>query len=416
MSGVTLRTVRRLDYLALDTEGVFTDKDSSYIVNIMSQEGSPREGGNGVHVDEEQRDSPSGNTSALEISMADLEAQIAEAEAKQKALKEQQQIQARMVRLRELQASNSALEQKLLAAQSPAGGKSSPIKTTKEKPLVDIQGAASVTSPHQLFNSSTPLEPTKVTLNELREVKDLNSQVHDQLGALGLGEPEEEYEPTVKNLKKGKIKSGMDEIFADQVVRKQIWPQAQLREGHGRGVKFQDLNLRQFTLGELETLSRPDVSEKECQGRLALLKQILGFAAHYKWQALLEFYAEVVQSIETGHKDWASCFTDIAMLSLTMRPTSSLQYTPTKRDDSVGKAKSRAGSSTPVPQEEVYNGTFYCGDFNAGKCQYDQPHIVHYKGKARVAQHICGACWRASKTHSTSHHEGQPSCPNKNLK
>ena len=87
----------------------------------------------------------------------------------------------------------------------------------------------------------------------------------------------------------------------------QLCPQEFLRLEHVRDpIKFDDLDLRLFTAGELNIIDRHDIPLVEKRGRTDLLKNILYLAGYYEWRGILQFYATIINQIELGIKGWES--------------------------------------------------------------------------------------------------------------
>ena len=107
----------------------------------------------------------------------------------------------------------------------------------------------------------------------------------------------------------------------------QLCPQEFLRLEHVRDpIKFDDLDLRLFTAGELNIIDRHDISPVEKRGRTDLLKNILYLAGYYEWRGILNFYATIINQIELGIKGWESDFSEERSLVL-------LPYAlPTRKD------------------------------------------------------------------------------------
>ena len=63
--------------------------------------------------------------------------------------------------------------------------------------------------------------------------------------------------------------------------------------------------------------------------------------------------------------------------------------------------------------EKDSDKTFYCYDFNKGKCPYLGAHEGKFNRMNVVKKHICKNCWQMD-TVERKHTEGDFSCPNKN--
>ena len=133
-------------------------------------------------------------------------------------------------------------------------------------------------------------------------------------------------------------KSGLRQVLSDnRTFFPQLCPQEYLRFEHVRDpIKFDDLDLRLYTAGELNIIDRPDISHIEMRGRLDLLKNILYLAGYYEWRGILQFYATIINQIEMGVKDWDSDFSEEGSLVL-------LPYALSNRRDRPHRVRAWSG-------------------------------------------------------------------------
>ena len=84
-----------------------------------------------------------------------------------------------------------------------------------------------------------------------------------------------------KQKKYKKKKSGINAKASDRVNNPQKWPHSHLQFEHvNKQVKFDELNFQLFVAGELEIISKKDLSSTEKSGRIALLKTISLLLCH----------------------------------------------------------------------------------------------------------------------------------------
>ena len=103
---------------------------------------------------------------------------------------------------------------------------------------------------------------------------------------------------------------------------------------------------------------------------MALLKQILHASEFYQWQAVLDFYASVIKSIEFGVKNWGSSFDEERCLILGSQALLSNASAVASR----GPAK------------------LWCKEFQQGKCALGAPHDQDFGGKILQVFHVCARC------------------------
>ncbi|CAC5414964.1 unnamed protein product [Mytilus coruscus] len=117
-----------------------------------------------------------------------------------------------------------------------------------------------------------------------------------------------------KHKKSKKTKSDIKAKSSDKVKTQLLWPQSALQyEYVNEQVSFNNLDIKLFTAGELEIITRADISEIERKGRLNLLKKITYYSQIYSWKGLLAFYAAWLRKIEPGQNKW---FDDPSVIEL----------------------------------------------------------------------------------------------------
>ena len=170
-----------------------------------------------------------------------------------------------------------------------------------------------------------PGVPSQVTLPELRDMKDLVSQVDTWVSQLGLlsessdeSYGEEDLDrvqiagPAATGAKPkcaGKLKSGKEARVTCTVRYPLLWPHSQLMFVHNkREICYKDLTIEEFVAGYGEILQTPHITEQEKSARLRHLVSLMYFAQQYKWHAVLSFHGVVLLKIEHGLLNWVDSF------------------------------------------------------------------------------------------------------------
>ena len=200
--------------------------------------------------------------------------------------------------------------------------------------------------------------------------------------------------------KKKKKKSGINAKASDRVRNPQKWPHSHLQfEYVNKQVKYDELDFKLFVAGELEIISDPELSSAERSGRLTLLKKIVYYYSTYEFKGLKAFYAAWVREIEMGKKKWSddSAQIETAILSKYVMKTSKFrasQSSATRKPDAQGS------------EDKIW----FCQAYQRNKCPHKATHTDTFRGKLKLAQHICATCWQKDKQ-KLGHPECSSSCP-----
>ena len=183
-------------------------------------------------------------------------------------------------------------------------------------------------------------------------------------------------------------RSGLTVKAADIVVHPQIWPHTSLQdEFASKGIEFNDLDFRLFIAGELETVTGAGIGRTERTGRLRLLKQLVYLKGSYDWETLKHVYVAIVRKIELDRAAWSDDF------------VSDIQWMVTKYMTQPRTAKWRGKSSAPAADtKQNSDNTWYCAEFQQGRCKHTDHHIGHFRGQTVTLHHICARCWRRHRT------------------
>ena len=108
-------------------------------------------------------------------------------------------------------------------------------------------------------------------------------------------------ETTAQQGAQGKsIKSGM-EVKASQRVEQLLWPHVTLQyEFVSRDLAFKDLDLKLLGAGELEIVTRANISEAERNARLEILKNLFYFSSQHDITNIRSMYAAIMRQVEVG--------------------------------------------------------------------------------------------------------------------
>ena len=238
-----------------------------------------------------------------------------------------------------------------------------------------------------------------VTIKELRKIPKIAQRADDALANMGLLQDESSDDESAMQQGQGKgklLKSGMEVKASQRVVQQLLWPHVTLQyEFVSRDLAFKDLDIRLLGAGELEIITRSDVSDSERAGRLEILKNLFYFSTQVDMATVRAMYAAVLRQIEVGSLSWDADPYQIMQIML-MKVWGSKN--PTK-----GKSQEKRVGST---------GIWWCRDFQKGSCTFSSSHSKNIRGKDTWVQHICATCWQKQKK-VAYHSENGGSCPMK---
>ena len=183
-------------------------------------------------------------------------------------------------------------------------------------------------------------------------------------------------------------KSGLTVKAADVVVRPQTWPHTSLQDEYAsQGIEFGDLDFRLFVAGELETISSQGINHVEKEGRTRLLKQLVYLKGSYDWDTVRSVYVTIVRKIELARAQWSDCFTN------------DIQWMVTKHMGQSKPAPKWRSKNTAAPAERIHQQepTWYCAEFQQGKCRHTDHHLGVFRGQTVQLHHICARCWRRQR-------------------
>lgn len=187
---------------------------------------------------------------------------------------------------------------------------------------------------------------------------------------------------------KTKVKSGMYDKIADEVILKLKWPHKRLsRVWVPERVQPNQMTFEQVVAGEIAIILRSENPE-EVRCRLHILQKLAYWNMQGQpWQRVRDIYMAILHSIEEGEANFQSTFNEYD------------QVFPVKQ---ISKGKT-------FNKRDV----FWCREYNRETCALDSGHKATIAGTERTVLHICAACWKLGKREK--HRDSDPGCPQKEL-
>ena len=206
---------------------------------------------------------------------------------------------------------------------------------------------------------------------------------------------------TDSDTKGAKTRSGMLEKAANNIIRKEVWPQQNLGEDWAEDqVDYKHIKFEQLVAGEcrtIETCTEP----AQILGRLKLLRRLAYLKLRgFEWGHLRRLYAAILSSIETGEYSWESNFDRFETI-LYRRPLTDMRQ----------PAYFTGDRERPDPSKRRF-----CRDFNKQGCSKNSPHPV-WSGSGpsatkKLVYHYCAPCLLKDRA-CREHPEGHSDCPHK---
>lgn len=351
----------------------------------------------------------------------DLKKKLQEIEAKTASLKEKRDIEQLKKQVEEKEREFLSL-QKEMSVGGACGGDTA---STGRSKTINKKGTV-----HSSTSSS-------LDINDLRNMKKLRRQAKHQLTKHGLVESESTSDSdssssdssvsgsdselstnsSVKNKskkkhkkKKSKKSSGLTSKASDSIKNRQRYPHAHLRFDHASSnLAFDKLDFNLFVAGELEIISSSKTGSLERKGRIELLKKLMYLSSSFEYQIIKSLYAAVLREVELGHLNWGEDFqyVESAVLQKSKgkyKSNESFQFRP-----KPGYSLPKEGSSSPASEDKVW----YCPKYQSNKCSHKSSHVISFKGKSKMAKHVCATCYVTDKK-ELSHPECSSACPHQN--
>ena len=206
-----------------------------------------------------------------------------------------------------------------------------------------------------------------------------------------------------KNGAAGRAKSGRVDSVSNLFVVDVAWPHMYLGSrditliNGDKQVSYNNLDMRLLTLGELEILALPSLSDLERQARSVLLKDILYYAGTYEWRDLLRLHSAVLTEVERGLRKWGDS---------TARLEQQILLQATKKGAQGGVLIQKADKNVKS------DSAWYCWDFNYNTCNLPSPHKTSYQGREHLARHFCAKCFAVNRL-KVEHAASSEQCPNR---
>lgn len=188
--------------------------------------------------------------------------------------------------------------------------------------------------------------------------------------------------------RKKKLKSGMYDKVADEVIMKLKWPHKKLDPRWVvKRPQVHQLQFEHVVAGEIAIIMR-STNPEEVRCRLHILQKLAYWNLQDQgWSRVRDVYTGILHSLEEGDATWTATFDEY---------------------DMAFPIKMISGRTQMLKRE-----TFWCREFNKGTCIQESAHKALVAGKERTVMHICAACWRQGK--KEKHAETDSACPLKEL-
>lgn len=185
-----------------------------------------------------------------------------------------------------------------------------------------------------------------------------------------------------------KVKSGMYDKVADDVVMKLKWPHKKLDPRWvSRRPLMNQLQFEHVVAGEIAIILRSS-NPDEVRCRLHILQKLAYWNLQEQgWPRVRDIYTGILHRLEEGEATWSATFDEY---------------------DMAFPIRVSVNKGVPGKRE-----VFWCKDFNKGACSLDSGHKATIAGRERVVSHICAACWKQGKREK--HAESDAGCPLKEL-
>ncbi|CAG2240957.1 unnamed protein product [Mytilus edulis] len=182
-----------------------------------------------------------------------------------------------------------------------------------------------------------------------------------------------------KDKQKRTAVSGEARAAKDRVKYDVPWPH---EHAQTKSVNYSDKDFGLAQLVRGETFIMHNIEKQAISvHRQKHLINLLYLVEKYPFAEIKDFHAEVLRSIERGHKNWSHAFVEEQGRTL-VTPLTSSSSTPTK---TVFKDK-------PVNRNPI------CGAYQAGNCSRSGDHFGAYGDKKLL--HVCRKCVRKGKDSS----------------
>ena len=187
-----------------------------------------------------------------------------------------------------------------------------------------------------------------------------------------------------------------------------LWPNEFVSFQHTQSlahVEYEALDSRLFAIGELEVCLRGGLAQEVANLRLDWLSEVLGYASHYDWKAILRLHAQVLHLTSIGRLSWGDEFAFSKLVSQFIFP-----HLIHKKSKAPATLPDRNKITKSKPKAEKY----WCKNFNStAGCPHEDGHKITFFDEITVMNHFCSMCY--SKDHAIRNHSAKSiECPHKN--
>lgn len=225
-----------------------------------------------------------------------------------------------------------------------------------------------------------------------------------------------------KSTKKGKknLKSGVKAKAHKIRIKKQQWcPQALLDDEYcTESLQLENLSFELLVAGELEICTLPEISRKERNTRMQILKLLTYFRNTLPQNIIIEVYKAVILKVEKGLFTWSSQLAGkvekILDRAVSRNKTKGIEKTRAKEEGQNNNRNNLKEQNKREPGLHTTQGDkiIYCLEFNKNKCSKEQSHEGKFAGKDVWKHHICRVCLITDKE-KRAHPEGDEACPHR---
>ena len=197
-----------------------------------------------------------------------------------------------------------------------------------------------------------------------------------------------------------KKRSGKECKSTSNVQYPQTWPHSALKIHFlGKEKDYDELSLAEFCAGYVSILKKSEKAEK--LARIDHLEELMYFATHKSWKAVLNYHGACLTEIERGNMKCGDNF-QLHGMHYTI-----LNASGNPRGQSNFGAKQQTSFSNPPANDERI---WFCKAFQRGACSHTRDHNGFLFGEPKFLRHICGKCWQATKK-QVPHSEQSDQCP-----
>ena len=265
--------------------------------------------------------------------------------------------------------------------------------TNTESKFESVTGAQSVRSSASASSKGSSKVARKRSRSPIQESTETESDSAD------------EHDKASRRKKGKKLQNGKTAKFDDTDIRRVVrYPHSKLNLEFTDHKKFEELELNLFVAGELEIISRSKGHEHD--SRIKLLTIIMYHSQCCRWPVLRQQYDMLMKRIEREEIEWDHDLSQAFDKAIERRLRMGNAGEREQKIKNVKAPKAGNQNSKSTKGDE----TFYCLDYNKGKCDEPAAHMGRLGNREVLKQHICRRCWQ-EKAQKVGHTEQDPRCP-----